>query len=224
MQRLRLLLFRDGAYDGFTHDIAATVDHIGGRIGKDVGGKLSRLTVEVKIHILIRSAFLGQYVLRLGNFCLIPIQRKGVHTDECAVFLCKLFVQRIQLPKLAYAGTAGGKPEIHHGYCIPGKQLVTLDRVSIQILAFKGRKLLYTAILRGACLGTVPRDTRFTVHGLLHDLRIFLLQLRQLVFYLADLFSRGFEQLIFFVRKLIFDILYRVQQKISVVFSVFQHG
>ena len=63
--------------------------------------------------------------------------------------------------------------KFHHGYCITGKQLVTLDRVSVQILAFKGRKLLYTAILRGACLGTVPRDTRFTVHGLLHDLRIF---------------------------------------------------
>ena len=51
-----------------------------------------------------------------------------------------------------------------------------------------------------------------------------MLQLRQLVFYLTDLFSRGFEQLIFFVRKLIFGILYRVQQKISVVFSIFQHG
>ena len=45
LQRLRLLLFRDGAYDGFTHDIAAAVDHIGGGIGKDVGGKLSRLTI-----------------------------------------------------------------------------------------------------------------------------------------------------------------------------------
>ena len=45
LQRLRLLLFRDGSYDGFTHDIAAAVDHIGGGIGKDVGGKLSRLTI-----------------------------------------------------------------------------------------------------------------------------------------------------------------------------------
>ena len=41
LQRLRLLLFRDSAYDGFTHDIAAAVDHIGGGIGKDIGGKLS---------------------------------------------------------------------------------------------------------------------------------------------------------------------------------------
>ena len=45
LQRLRLLLFRDGAYDGFTHDIAAAVDHIGGGISKDVGSKLSRLTI-----------------------------------------------------------------------------------------------------------------------------------------------------------------------------------
>ena len=30
LQRLRLLLFCDGAYDGFTYDIAAAVDHIGG--------------------------------------------------------------------------------------------------------------------------------------------------------------------------------------------------
>ena len=45
LQRLRLLLFRDGTYDGFTHDIATAVDHIGGGIGKDVGSKLSRLTI-----------------------------------------------------------------------------------------------------------------------------------------------------------------------------------
>ena len=45
LQRLRLLLFRDGAYDGFTHDIAVAVNHIGGGIGKDVGSELSRLTV-----------------------------------------------------------------------------------------------------------------------------------------------------------------------------------
>ena len=45
LQRLRLLLFRDGTYDGLTHDIAAAVDHIGGGIGKDVGSKLSRLTI-----------------------------------------------------------------------------------------------------------------------------------------------------------------------------------
>ena len=45
LQRLRLLLFRDGAYDGVTHDIAVAVNHIGSGIGKDVGGKLSRLTI-----------------------------------------------------------------------------------------------------------------------------------------------------------------------------------
>ena len=45
LQRLRLLLFRDGAYDGFTHDIGVAVDHIGGGISKDVGSKLSRLTI-----------------------------------------------------------------------------------------------------------------------------------------------------------------------------------
>ena len=28
LQRLRLLLFRDGAYDGVTHDIAAAVDQM----------------------------------------------------------------------------------------------------------------------------------------------------------------------------------------------------
>ena len=45
LQRLRLLLFRDGADDGLTHDVAAAVDHIGGGISKDVGSKLSRLTI-----------------------------------------------------------------------------------------------------------------------------------------------------------------------------------
>ena len=75
LQRFRLLLFRDGAYDGLTHDIAAAVDHIGGGIGKDVGSKFSRLTVGVKIHILIGGALLGQHVLRLGNRCLVAVQR-----------------------------------------------------------------------------------------------------------------------------------------------------
>ena len=45
LQRLRLLLFRDGSYYGFTHDIAVAVDHLGGGISKDVGSKLSRLTI-----------------------------------------------------------------------------------------------------------------------------------------------------------------------------------
>ena len=35
LQRLRLLLFRDGAYDGLAHDVAVAVNHIGGGVGKD---------------------------------------------------------------------------------------------------------------------------------------------------------------------------------------------
>ena len=45
LQSLRLVLFRDGSYDGVAHDIAAAVNHIGGGISKDVGSKLSRLTI-----------------------------------------------------------------------------------------------------------------------------------------------------------------------------------
>ena len=45
LQRLRLLLFRDGAYDGVTHDIAVAVNHIGGGVGKNVCSKLSCLTI-----------------------------------------------------------------------------------------------------------------------------------------------------------------------------------
>ena len=36
LQLLRLIFFRDGAYDGFAHDVAVAVNHIGGGIGKDV--------------------------------------------------------------------------------------------------------------------------------------------------------------------------------------------
>ena len=32
LQRFRLLLFRDSAYDGLAHDIAVAVNHIGGGI------------------------------------------------------------------------------------------------------------------------------------------------------------------------------------------------
>ena len=192
--------------------------------GVYAGGEPARLAIGGKIYVAVRCPRLGQHVLCLGYLLFAAIQRKGIYADELAALFGELAVQSLQLVKLGYAGAAGREPEVDDGYGVAGEKLAALYVIAVQILAFKGRKLLYTAILRGACLGTVPRDTRFTVHGLLHDLRIFLLQLRQLVFYLADLFSRGFEQLIFFVRKLIFDILYRVQQKISVVFSIFQHG
>ena len=42
LQRLRLLLFRDGAYDGVTHDIAVAVNHIGGGEGEHITGKNCR--------------------------------------------------------------------------------------------------------------------------------------------------------------------------------------
>ena len=45
LQSLRLVLFRDGSYDGVAYDVAAAVNHIGGGISKDVGSKLSRLTI-----------------------------------------------------------------------------------------------------------------------------------------------------------------------------------
>ena len=48
LQRLRLLLFRDGAYDGVTHDIAVAVDHIGGGVGKNVCSELPASPSEAK--------------------------------------------------------------------------------------------------------------------------------------------------------------------------------
>ena len=45
LQRLRLILFRDGAYDGLAHDVAAAVNHLGGGVGKNVCSELSRLAV-----------------------------------------------------------------------------------------------------------------------------------------------------------------------------------
>ena len=45
LQCLRLLLFRNSTHDGVTHDVAVPVNHIGGGIGKDIGGELSRLTI-----------------------------------------------------------------------------------------------------------------------------------------------------------------------------------
>ena len=115
LQRLRLLLFRDGAYDGVTHDIAVAVNHIGGGVGKNVCSELSRLAVGSEIHILVGHALLGQYIFCFGNCRFIAIQCEGVDTDECAALLRKLLVQCVQLGKLAHAGIAGGEPEIHHG-------------------------------------------------------------------------------------------------------------
>lgn len=62
LQFLRLLLFRNSAHDGVAHDVAVPVNHIGGGIGKDIGGELSRLTVGSEIHILIGRTLLSQYI------------------------------------------------------------------------------------------------------------------------------------------------------------------
>ena len=48
LQRLRLLFFRDGAYDGLTHDIAVAVNHIGGGIGEDILHKLTGIAAGAK--------------------------------------------------------------------------------------------------------------------------------------------------------------------------------
>ena len=44
LQRFRLLLLRDGAHDGVTHDVAVAIDHIGGGESEDVLHELSGLT------------------------------------------------------------------------------------------------------------------------------------------------------------------------------------
>ena len=138
LQRLRLIFFRDGAYDGFAHDVAVAVNHISGRIGKDVFGKLSCLTIGVKIHILIGSALLGQYILCFGNCRFVAVQREGVDADEGAALLRKLFVQCIQLGKLAHAGIAGCEPEIHHG---DGSMQKSDDGSMQKFPAFEGKDL-----------------------------------------------------------------------------------
>ena len=48
LQHLRLLLFRDGAYDGFPHDIAAAVDHIGAAPDTDVTKPAAKDTTPAK--------------------------------------------------------------------------------------------------------------------------------------------------------------------------------
>ena len=224
MQRLRLLLFRDGAYDGLAHDIAAAVDHIGGGIGEDVGGKLSCLAIGVKIHILISGALLGKHNLSLGNCCFIAIQCEGVDTDEGAALLRQFLVQRIQLGKLAYAGIAGGEPEIHHGDGVGGEQLVALHRVAIQVLALKGGELLHTAVVGRVARVAACGYAHIAVHGLLHDLRVLFLQRGQLVFDIADLRGGLLQPLILLVGELLFSGLDGIQQEVAVVFSVLDHG
>ncbi|CAN4019464.1 Glutathione import ATP-binding protein GsiA, partial [Dysosmobacter welbionis] len=224
LQCLRLLLFRDGAYDGFTHDIAAAVDHIGGGIGKDVGGKLSRLTIGVKIHILIGGALLGQHVLRLGNRCLVAVQREGVDADEGAALLREFLIQRVQLGKLSHAGIAGGEPEIHYGDGVAGEQLVALHRVAIQVFTLKGGELLHTAVVGRGARVAARGHTHIAVHGFLHDLGILLFQLGQLVFNITDLRGRLLQPLILLVGELLFRGLDGIQQEVAVVFAVLLHG
>ena len=146
LQRFRLLLFRDGAYDGFAHDVAAAIHHIGSGIGKDVRGELASLAVGSEIHVLIGRALLGQHILRLRDCRFVAVQREGVDTDECAALLCEFFVQRVQFGKLTHAGIAGGEPEIHHGDSVAGEQLVALHRISIQVFALKCGELLHAAL------------------------------------------------------------------------------
>ena len=76
LQRLSLLLFRDGAYDGVTHDIAVSVNHIGGGVGKNVCSELSRLAVGSEIHILIGRALLGFLPVRERQRCAVSRKRR----------------------------------------------------------------------------------------------------------------------------------------------------
>ena len=65
LQRFRLLLFRDGAYDGVADDVAVSIHHLCGGIGEDVGYEFSGLAVGSEIHVLIGRALLGQHIFRL---------------------------------------------------------------------------------------------------------------------------------------------------------------
>ena len=224
MQRLRLLLFRDGAHDGLTYNIAAAVNHIGSGIGKDVRGELASLTVGSEIHILIGCALLGQYIFRFGNCLFVAIQREGVDADECAALLRKLLVQRVQFGKLTHAGIAGGKPEIHHGDGIAGEQIVALHRIPIQILALKSRKLLHAAVIRRRGHIAARGHAHSAVHGLLHDLGVFVLQFGQPVFDIADLRGRLLQPLELRFGELILCGLNGVKQEVAVVFAVFDLG
>ena len=86
LQCLRLLLFRDRTHDGVAHDVAVPVNHIGGGIGKDIGGELAGLSIGSEIHVLIGRALLGKYILGLGNGRLVAVQREGclLYTSDAA--------------------------------------------------------------------------------------------------------------------------------------------
>ena len=45
IEGFRLLLFGDGTDDGITDDVTVLIDHIGGGVGKDIGGKGACLAV-----------------------------------------------------------------------------------------------------------------------------------------------------------------------------------
>ena len=120
-ERLLLRGAGDRAYDGIAHDVAVPIDHIGSGIGKDVGGELAGIAIGVKVHVLVGRALLGKHILCLRDRRLVAVQREGVDADERAALLRQLLVQRVQLGKLAYAGIAGGEPEIHDGDGVGGK-------------------------------------------------------------------------------------------------------
>ena len=224
MQRLRLRLAGDGAYDGVAHDVAVTVYHIGGGIGKDVRGKSSRLAAGGKIHVPIGRALLGQHILRLGNCRFVAVQREGVDADDLAALLRKLLVQRVQFGKLTHAGIAGGEPEIHYGDGVAGEQLVAFHRVSVQILALKGRELLHAAIVRRRGHIVARRHAHVAVQGLLCRCGILFLNHGQLIFDVANLLRLSLNQFQLIRRKLILGGFNCTEQEITVVFAVLLHG
>ena len=77
-QSFALFFLGDCADNGIAHNVAVSVNHIGGGISKNVGGELTRFAVGIKVNVLIGSAFLCENFLCLGNGGLVAIKGEGV--------------------------------------------------------------------------------------------------------------------------------------------------
>ena len=102
-------------------------------------------------------------------------------------FSASSLVQRVQIGKLAHAGITGGEPEIHYGDGVAGEQIVTFHRVPIQILAFKGREFLHTAVIKRRGRVAACGHAHGVICRLLCRLGVLFLNQGQLVFDVANL-------------------------------------
>ena len=157
LQRFRLLLFRDGAHDGFSHDIALAIHYIGGRIGAR-GWWRTCLP-----HCWSQNTHSD--TLRPSSSAHPLHPRFPLSSPSKVEVLTPMSVPPFFASSLFSASSSASSPTqglqvVNQKFttvtALPENSLSLFTCVPVQVLARKGRELLHLALLGGHTHAAVP--------------------------------------------------------------------